>query len=40
MANVQWIKIVTNIFDNRKIRALESLPDGDTLLVIWFKLLQ
>lgn len=39
MAEVQWIKIVTDVFDNRKIRMLESMPDGDSLVVIWFKLL-
>ena len=39
MAEVKWIKIVTEIFDNRKIRQLESLPDGDSIIVIWFKLL-
>ncbi len=39
MSNVQWIKITTNIFDDEKIKLIESLPDSDMLLVIWFKLL-
>ena len=39
MAEIKWIKIVTNIFDNRKIKQIETLPDGDTIIVIWFKLL-
>lgn len=39
MADVKWIKIVTNIFDNRKIRQIEAMPEGDTILVIWFKLI-
>ena len=39
MAEIKWIKIVTDIFDNRKIRQIEVLPDGDTIIVIWFKLL-
>ena len=39
MADVKWIKIVTNIFDNRKIKQIEIMPDGDTILVIWFKLI-
>lgn len=39
MAEVKWIKIVTNIFDNRKIKQIETLPDGDTIIIIWFKLL-
>ena len=39
MADIKWIKIVTDIFDNRKIKQIESLPEGDTIIVIWFKLL-
>ena len=37
--NVKWIKLSTDLFDNRKIKAIESLPDGDALIVIWLKLL-
>lgn len=39
MAEVKWVKIVTDIFDNRKIKQIESLPEGDTIIVIWFKIL-
>lgn len=39
MADVKWIKIVTDIFDNRKIRQIETMPEGDSILVIWFKLI-
>lgn len=39
MADVKWIKLYTNMFDNRKIKQIEMLPDGDALLVIWLKLL-
>lgn len=39
MADVKWIKIATDLFDNRKIRQIESLPDGDAIIVIWMKLL-
>jgi len=39
MAVVKWIKLATNIFDNRKIRQIEGLPDGDAIIVIWVKLL-
>lgn len=38
-SEVKWIKLHTDIFDNRKIRQLEKLPDGDSLIVIWLKLL-
>lgn len=39
MADVKWIKIATDIFENRKIRQIENLPDGDAIIVIWVKLL-
>lgn len=39
MAEVKWIKIVTDIFDDEKILMIESMPDADTIIVIWFKLL-
>jgi predicted phage replisome organizer len=40
MANdVKWIKLATDVFDNRKVKQIEKMPDGDTILVIWFKLL-
>jgi predicted phage replisome organizer/uncharacterized phage protein (TIGR02220 family) len=39
MAEVKWIKLATEIFNNRKIRQIECLPDGDAVVVIWVKLL-
>ena len=39
MAEVRWIKIVTNIFDDEKMLLIESLPDSDSIIVCWFKLL-
>ena len=39
MAEVKWIKIVTDVFDDEKILLIETLPDADSLIVIWFKLL-
>lgn len=39
MAEVKWIKIVTDIFDDEKILMIESLPERDGIIVIWFKLL-
>lgn len=39
MAEVKWIKIVTDIFDDEKIRLIEELPDGYAVIVAWFKLL-
>lgn len=39
MAEIKWIKIVTDMFDDEKILLIETLPDGDSILVIWLKLL-
>lgn len=39
MAEIKWIKISTDVFDNRKIKQIESMPDGDSIIVIWFKIL-
>lgn len=39
MAEIRWIKITTDIFDDDKILLIESLPDADSIIVIWFKLL-
>ena len=39
MAEVKWIKIVTDVFDDEKILMIESMPEADSIIVIWFKLL-
>lgn len=39
MPDVKWIKISTEIFDDEKIKIIDSMPDRDALLVIWQKLL-
>ena len=39
MANLQWLKLSTNFFDNNKIKLLESERDGDTLIRVWIQLL-
>ena len=39
MAEIKWIKIVTDIFDDEKMLLIESLPSADSIMVIWFKLL-
>lgn len=39
MADIKWIKITTDIFDDEKILMIESMPSADSIIVIWFKLL-
>ena len=39
MAEVKWIKITTDIFDDEKMLLIESLPDAYAIITVWFKLL-
>ena len=39
MPEIKWIKITTDIFDDEKIKLIDAMPERDTILVIWFKLL-
>lgn len=39
MAEVKWIKLTTDMFDNRKIKHLRKLPDGNNIVLIWVMLL-
>lgn len=37
--DVKWIKLSTDLFNNRKIRQIERMQDGDSIIIIWLKLL-
>jgi uncharacterized phage protein (TIGR02220 family)/predicted phage replisome organizer len=39
MAGVDWIKITVDMFDNRKIKHLRKLPEGNNIVLIWVMLL-
>lgn len=39
MAEVKWVKLNTDMFDNRKIKYLRKLPDGNNIVLIWVMLL-
>ena len=39
MAEVKWIKLTTDMFDNRKIKHLRRLPEGNNIVLIWVMLL-
>lgn len=39
LSDVKWIKITTDMFDNRKIKHLRRLPDGNNIVLIWVMLL-
>ncbi|WP_241475446.1 phage replisome organizer N-terminal domain-containing protein [Priestia flexa] len=38
-SDVKWIKLSTQMFEDEKIRLIESMPEADTILIIWVKLL-
>ena len=39
MAEVKWVKLTTDMFDNRKVKYLRKLPDGNNIVLIWIMLL-
>lgn len=39
MAEVKWIKLTTDMFDNRKIKHIRRLPDGNNIVLLWIMLL-
>lgn len=36
---IGWIKLKTDTFEDEKIKIIESIPKGDAILIIWFKLI-
>lgn len=39
LAEVKWIKLNVDMFDDEKIKIIQAMPDGDSILVIWIKLI-
>ena len=39
MSDVKWLKITTSMFDDEKIKFIDSLPDRDTIFYIWIRLI-
>ena len=39
MADVKWVKLTTDMFDNRKVKHLRKLPEGNNIVLIWVMLL-
>lgn len=35
MSEVKWIKLATGLPDNRKIKQIRKLPQGDTIALLW-----
>ena len=36
---VKWVKMSIDMFDNRKIKYLRGLPEGNNIVLIWVMLL-
>ena len=39
MADIKWIKIKTDMFEDEKIKLIDALPERDTIHYIWLRLL-
>ena len=39
MADINWIKLRVDMFDDEKIKIIQSMPEGDTILVIWIRII-
>lgn len=39
MGEVKWVKVSIDMFDNRKIKYLRGLPEGNNIVLIWVMLL-
>lgn len=39
MSEVKWVKLTTDMFDNRKIKHIRRLPEGNNIVLIWVMLL-
>lgn len=39
MAGISWIRLRIDMFDDEKIKIIQSMPDGDAILVIWIRLI-
>lgn len=39
MADINWIKLRVDMFDDEKIKIIQSMPKGDAILVIWIRII-
>ena len=39
MADINWIKLRVDMFDDEKIKIIQYMPEGDTILVIWIRII-
>lgn len=39
MAEIKWVKLWVNMFDNPKVKAIRRMPEGNDILLIWIMLM-
>lgn len=39
MADIKWIKLSVEMFDDEKIKLIRSMPEGNAIIVVWIQLL-
>ena len=39
MSEISWVKITVDMFDNRKIKQIRGLPEGNNIVLVWIMLL-
>lgn len=39
MSELSWVKLSLDLFDNRKIKYIRKLPEGNNIMIIWIYLL-
>lgn len=39
MAEIQWIKLSVNMFDDEKIKLIRTMPEGNNIVLFWIQLL-
>ena len=39
MSDIKWIKLSVNMFDDEKIKLIRTMPEGDSIVVIWVQIL-
>lgn len=39
VADIEWIKIAVDTFEDEKVLLIGAMPDGDTMVVLWIRLI-
>ncbi|MGF3072765.1 phage replisome organizer N-terminal domain-containing protein [Facklamia sp. P13069] len=39
MADIKWIKLSVNMFDDEKVKLIRTMPEGDSISMIWIQML-